>query len=149
MVEHRLAKARVEGSNPFSRSNISYPDSDLNPRQGVPKGVTPFRGEHARGLAPSAGVSETFFRVDLRTESGSNPFSRSKLLSLRYHIIIGLRTQRQHFVSGFQFNQPSSSASRANNARTDSRTRQAVATASSVSGRPIGSQSPGYRASMV
>jgi len=28
----------------------------LNPRQGISKGVRPFRGEHARGLAPSAGA---------------------------------------------------------------------------------------------
>ena len=45
MVEHRLAKARVGGSNPLSRSNLSYnAPLDLNARPGIPKGVCPFRG---------------------------------------------------------------------------------------------------------
>jgi len=44
---------------------------------GIPKGASPFRGERARGLAPSAGVSEERFRAELTTECGSNPIARS------------------------------------------------------------------------
>jgi hypothetical protein len=40
--------------------------------------VGPFRGERARGLAPSAGVSEGGFRPELTTECGSTPTARSK-----------------------------------------------------------------------
>jgi hypothetical protein len=42
--------------------------------------VIPFRGERARGLTPSAGVSEASFRAELTTECGSTPTARSKQL---------------------------------------------------------------------
>ena len=55
MVEHRLAKARVAGSNPVSRSKTIYL---VEPATGSSKGFAPFGGsreasdEPARGLAP-------------------------------------------------------------------------------------------------
>ena len=45
---------------------------------GIPKGVIPFRGEFARGLALSAGVSEAGLRAELTTGCGSTPTARSK-----------------------------------------------------------------------
>ena len=43
----------VAGSIPASSTKIIR----VNPRPGVPKGVSPLRGERARGLAPSAGAT--------------------------------------------------------------------------------------------
>jgi hypothetical protein len=40
--------------------------------------VIPFRGERARGLTPSAGVSEASSRAELMMECGSTPTARSK-----------------------------------------------------------------------
>ncbi|ALA57617.1 hypothetical protein NITMOv2_1188 [Nitrospira moscoviensis] len=53
---------------------------------GIAKGVGPFRGERARGLAPSAGVSEGGFRLELTTECGSTPTARSKEDVKRYSL---------------------------------------------------------------
>ena len=50
MVEHRLAKARVEGSNPFSRSK-SLPNIFRN-------GLKPSTGSFRRGCALFVGFGE-------------------------------------------------------------------------------------------
>jgi hypothetical protein len=42
----------------YSR-NVRHAEAEIEPTTvGIPKGASPFRGEGARGLAPSAGVSE-------------------------------------------------------------------------------------------
>src|SRR6478672_493714 len=77
VVEHRLAKARVEGSNPFSRSKLfqTFFEMDLNPRSGgFPRGCAPFVGRVRGGLAPSARVSEAIFGAELTMESGQSLF---------------------------------------------------------------------------
>jgi hypothetical protein len=53
VVEHRLAKARVAGSNPVSRSKTI----PLNPRPGDSKGVCPLRGV-TRRVASARGVRD-------------------------------------------------------------------------------------------
>ena len=52
VVEHRLAKARVEGSNPFSRSNFQA--LEMNP---LSTGVLPLHGVWARGLILGVNVA--------------------------------------------------------------------------------------------
>ena len=62
----------------YSR-NVGHAEIEIeSTTAGIPKGVSPFRGERARGLAPSAGVGEEGFRAELTTECGSNPIARSK-----------------------------------------------------------------------
>ena len=87
MVEFQPSKLAVVGSNPIARSSEDVKCETLSVRGeagiepttvGISKGVSPFRGECARGLAPSAGVSEAGFRAELTTECGSNPIARSK-----------------------------------------------------------------------
>lgn len=51
-VEHRLAKAGVEGSNPFSRSNFQA--LEMNP---LSTGVLPLHGVWARGLILGVNVA--------------------------------------------------------------------------------------------
>ena len=53
-----LPKLVVVGSNPIARSKLVQPQKEFEARQGIPRGVSPIRGERARGLAPSAGAGE-------------------------------------------------------------------------------------------
>ena len=83
MVEHRLAKARVGGSNPLSRSNFppTHP-MDLHARPGIPKGVCPFRGvtgaqRRREGAWPPSGSRRRRVLGCAGDGGGSNPLSRS------------------------------------------------------------------------
>ena len=75
-----LPKLVVVGSNPIARSTYTSTKRLQNGfdthDKGFSKGVSPFRGERTRGLAPSVGVGGRFGRS--ATECGSNPIARSK-----------------------------------------------------------------------
>ena len=67
VVEHRLAKARVEGSNPFSRSNI-FPD---NPSPALKfRFVLVRRWDRDLGLAWAQSFTEAFSLVPVGDGGG-------------------------------------------------------------------------------
>ena len=65
VVEHRLAKAGVEGSNPFSRSNFPAKVSvELSARRGIPK------GRRRRELRVASSEPERLRQGDIVVSSG-------------------------------------------------------------------------------